>query len=148
MPLLRGAELRDLIARSMGDLHLAVRFVVVFGALALLLAAVGLYGLLSYSVVRRRREVGVRVALGATPRDIQQLVLTQSLRLALTGLAAGLVLALAMSRLIGRLLFGVAAVDPATMTATALLLLIVAGAAAALPTRAAVRARPADVLRE
>ena len=148
LPVLRSAELRDLIARSMGDLHLAVRFVVVFGALALVLAAVGLYGLLSYSVARRRREVGVRVALGATPGDIQKLVLQQSLRLALTGLAVGVGLALAMSRLIGRLLYGVAAVDPATMAATALLLLIVAGAATALPTRAAVRARPADVLRE
>ena len=113
-----------------------------FGTLALLLSVVGLYGLITYSVARQRREIGVRLALGASSRAVVGRVLGRSLVLTLLGAAAGLVLAAGMSRMVESLLYGVSPVDGATYATTAGLVMIVALATAALPALRAARTDP------
>jgi putative ABC transport system permease protein len=125
----------------------AVLFVV-FAALALVLAAVGLYGVMSYAVSRRRRELGLRAALGAGAGDLRRLVLGQAMRLALAGLAAGCGLALVLTRLLASQLHEVRPTDPATYAWMAMLLLAVATGASSLPASQAVRSDPMDALRE
>jgi putative ABC transport system permease protein len=118
-----------------------------FAALAMLLAAVGLYGVLSFMVSQQTREIGVRLALGASERSILGVVLGRGLRLTLVGLAIGTVLALVVSRLIGGLLYGVGPVDPATFLLVPLLLLAIAMLACYLPARRATRVDPLVALR-
>jgi predicted permease len=119
-----------------------------FGALALLLASVGIYGVTSYAVAQRTREIGIRSALGAARRDVVALVLGQTGRLVVGGLAAGLVLAVGLSRLLQSQLYGVGAGDPATFVATPLVLLGVAVLAVLVPARRATRVDPVVALRE
>ncbi|HVT15056.1 MAG TPA: ABC transporter permease [Thermoanaerobaculia bacterium] len=121
---------------------------VAFAALALLLAAVGLYGVMSYAVSRRRRELGLRAALGASPGVLRGLVLGQALRLSLAGLAVGGVFAVALTRALASQLYEVQPTDPGTYGAMAALLLAVAIAASSLPASQAVRSDPMDALRE
>ena len=118
-----------------------------FAALALLLAAIGLYGVIAYSVTQRRPEIGVRVALGASRADVLRLIVGQGMRLTAAGLVAGLVGALALTRLMESLLFGVDATDPLTLAATAILLAGVALAATWLPARRAAGTDPMTALR-
>ena len=118
-----------------------------FAALALLLASVGLYGLMSYAVVRRMREIGIRVALGAKRENILWMVLRETLALALLGLALGVPCALAGSQLIAGMLFGVSPNDLPTMAAVSLLLLVVALVAGYLPARSASAIEPMVALR-
>ena len=118
-----------------------------FGGLALLLAAVGIYGVLSYFVVQHTRQIGVRLALGARPRDVLSLVLRKGLVLILIGLAIGLAASFALTRLMQNLLFGVGAADPLTFGAVALLLACVALAACSLPARRAANVDPIVALR-
>jgi putative ABC transport system permease protein len=118
-----------------------------FAALALLLAAVGLYGIMSYSVVQRTREIGVRIALGARAVDVHRLVLRRTLRLLAFGLLAGTAGALAVTRLMAGLLFEVAPWDQAAFTAGTLILASVAIVAAYLPARRAARVDPMTALR-
>lgn len=118
-----------------------------FGTLALLLCVVGLHGLVSYSVARERREIGVRMALGAASALVLGRVLGRSLRLSIVGAAAGLVAALVLSRLIEGLLFGVAPTDAATYAATVLVVLGVTLATTSLPAARAARTDPARALR-
>ncbi|HXT73213.1 MAG TPA: ABC transporter permease [Candidatus Angelobacter sp.] len=115
--------------------------------LAALLAALGLYGVLSYVVARRTREIGIRMALGGQRADILRLVLGQGARLTVIGGAAGIVAALALARLMSSLLFGVSANDPLTFVGVAVLLGIVSGAACYIPARRAVRVDPIVALR-
>ena len=118
-----------------------------FGLLALALAAIGVYGVVSYSVAQRTREIGVRVALGATRRDVLGLVLGDGLKMVAAGLAAGLLLALATTRLVAGFLYGVTASDPLTFAFVPLLLGAVALAAGYLPARRATKVDPMEALR-
>lgn len=120
----------------------------VFGGLALLLAAIGIYGVMSYTVVQRTHELGLRAALGAKPADLMKLVLGSGLLLTLAGLAIGFAGALALTRVMTAILFGVTPHDPATMASVAAILAVVALAACAIPAWRAMRVDPAVALRQ
>jgi len=119
----------------------------VAGGVALLLAAIGLYGTISYVVARRTSEIGVRIALGAEPAAVQRLVVGGSLRLAVIGLGLGFVAALALTRVLRGLLFGVASTDPISYVGAMALLIAVALLAGWLPARRAARVDPMVALR-
>ncbi|MGB6725931.1 MAG: ABC transporter permease [Terracidiphilus sp.] len=119
----------------------------IFGAIALLLSAVGIYGVISFSVTRRTREIGVRIALGATPAGLRRLILGESLKLALFGLAAGIPAALVLAHFMSSLLFAITPADPLTFIGVALLLTMVALAAGFFPARRAMRVDPMTALR-
>ncbi len=119
----------------------------IFATLALALGAIGIYGVISYSVSQRTREVGIRMALGARRTEVLRLVVGQGTRLALIGVAAGLAGALALTRLMASLLYGVRTTDPLTYVAVALLLMIVAVVASYLPARRAMQVDPIIALR-
>ena len=119
----------------------------IFAAVALLLAAVGIYGVMSYAVSRRTHEIGIRVSLGANPADVVLLVVRQGMALALIGSAAGIVGALGLSRLMKSLLYGVNPIDPVVFLGVTILLLVVAMAASYLPARRAMRVDPMIALR-
>lgn len=119
-----------------------------FSIVALLMAAVGIYGLIQYSVAARTREIGLRMALGAKGRDIFRMIIGEGLTLSLTGLVLGLVGALWVGQAASSLLFGVTATDPLTFMTVSLLLTAVAIAACYFPARRAMRAEPVVALRE
>jgi predicted permease len=119
----------------------------VFGTLALLLASLGIYGVASYSVAQRTRELGIRSALGAAPRNLMQMILGQSLRVAGIGMVIGVALALAAARLLASQLYGVSATDPMTFVAMPLFLIGVAALATYVPARRATRVDPVEALR-
>ncbi len=118
-----------------------------FALLALLLAGFGLYGVMAYSVAQRRREIGIRMALGAQPRDVRSMVVSQALGLGAAGLGVGLAGALALTRVLASLLFGVSASDPLTFAAVCALLMAVVASAAYLPARRATHVDPIVALR-
>jgi putative ABC transport system permease protein len=119
----------------------------VFAGIAVLLAAVGIYGIIAYSVAQRTHEIGVRMALGAAQGSVLRMVIRQGAGLAAMGVAVGLAGAFALTRLLSTLLFGVSATDPLTFVAAALGLLLVAVAASLVPARRATRISPVDALR-
>jgi putative ABC transport system permease protein len=116
------------------------------GAIALILASVGVYGVIAYSVTQRTREIGLRIALGATPRVIAGLVVRQGLTPIVIGAVAGSVLAVITTRLIREQLYGVGPGDPATIAAIAVLLVLVSVVAALIPTRRAMSISPVTAL--
>jgi putative ABC transport system permease protein len=118
-----------------------------FSLASLLLAAIGIYGLLAYSVTQRTREIGVRVALGAEPGSIIRMVVASGARMVITGAAAGLAAALALSGLLKSLLFGIGPRDPLTFIAAPAIFVAVALAAAYVPARRAARVSPMEALR-
>jgi putative ABC transport system permease protein len=137
----------DILGGSVAQPRFASEILGLFAVLALVLAAIGLYGLIAYTVTQRTHELGIRMALGAAPRDVLKLVLGQGLKLALVGTAIGIAAAFAFSRLIQGLLFQVSATDPVTFIAVTALLTIVALAASYLPARRAMRVDPMVALR-
>jgi putative ABC transport system permease protein len=141
------ASMDQVIAESVGESRFYATLVSIFAALALVLAAVGIYGVMSYAVALRTQEIGVRLALGAAERQIFGLVVGYSLRLAAAGLGLGAVGALVVGRALERLLFGVRGTDPVTFALTAVVLIGVAFAASYLPARRAMRTDPMEALR-
>ena len=121
--------------------------VVAFGVLALVLAAVGVYGVLSLVVADRKREMGIRLALGASPRGLVGLLIRHAVMLAAAGVARGIVIALALSPLVASQLFGIGAADPVTIAGVAGVLLAVALVAAAIPASRVMRVDPVSTLR-
>jgi predicted permease len=119
-----------------------------FGAVALALAAIGLYGILAYAVERRRQEMGIRMALGATAREVERMLLGEALRLAAIGLLAGLPLAYGAGRLVESFLYGLTPGDPWTLAGASALLIAIALAAAYVPARRASRIDPMTALRQ
>ncbi|HVS12321.1 MAG TPA: ABC transporter permease [Thermoanaerobaculia bacterium] len=137
----------DVFGASIARARFLTLLISIFGALALLLAAIGIYGVMSYAVAERARELGIRMAGGAQRRRILSLVMGQGLVLAVVGLAVGVAAAVGLSRLLATLLFGVGTTDPATYAAVLALLGLVALAACALPALRATRVDPLAVLR-
>jgi putative ABC transport system permease protein len=136
------------IAESIALPRIQTALMLTFGALALVVACVGLYGVLSYAVERRRREMGVRLALGARAGSVLRLVLFEGLKLTAAGLAGGLVVGLAATRVLRTLLFDVQPTDPAVLAAVSVLLLTVAAATCYVPGLRATRVNPAVILRD
>ena len=136
------------LSRSLTGRRFSVTLFSAFGATAVLLAAVGLYGVLAFVVAQRRREIGVRMALGATAREVIADVMGQGLRLAAIGIAIGIALAIGAARLLQSLLFGTSSTDAATFAGVATLLIVIAAAASALPAFRASRVDPLVALRE
>jgi predicted permease len=147
LPLMDASPLHQRIAFATFPQRLAATLSGLFGFLGALLAAVGIYGVIAFTVAQRTREIGIRIALGATRRDVLAIVLRGGARLVLAGLALGLLAAFGVTRLIGNLLFGVAALDPLTFVTVPLLLAGVALLASYLPARRATRVEPMRALR-
>ncbi len=147
LPLAHASTLDAQVARSLLAPRLARYLLTTFGLLGLLLAILGLYGLLRFHVRQRHREIGIRMAVGARPRDVQAGVLVQGLRLVLYGLASGLVLAFAAGGLLAHWLWGIAPHDPFLWGLVAVLLILASLLAAWLPARRATRIDPAIALR-
>ena len=118
-----------------------------FAVLALVLASVGIYGVISFAVSQRTREIGIRMALGGHPRDVLRLILGEGLKLVLAGVVLGLLAALAMTRLLSTLIYGVSATDPFIFLSVVALLVAVALAACFVPARRAMRVDPIVALR-
>ena len=147
VPLYQVQTLEQQVARTMWRQRLQSQVLGVFAALAVVLAVVGMYGVVSYAVAQRTRELGVRVALGATRRQVLALVLGQGARLALAGVGIGLLGALALAPLLGALLYQVDALDPLTFGTAAVLLAGVAMLASLAPARRATRVDPLVAMR-
>jgi putative ABC transport system permease protein len=147
LPVFGERTMEDLVSTSLAQRRFAMQLVGAFGAVALLLAGVGIYGVMAYSVNQQTREIGIRLALGANPRDILQWVLKQGVQLTLIGVTTGMVGAFALTRLLRGLLFGVEPIDPITYAALALLLAIVSLVACYIPARRATRVDPIIALR-
>jgi putative ABC transport system permease protein len=146
-PIVRVATMDELLALSAAERRFVMILVTAFAVVALVLAAAGIYGVLSGSVAERFREIGVRAALGASPRDILGLVVRQGITLTLCGTAIGLIGAVVGSRVFAALLFGVSHLDPATYLGMLMLLVAVSGAACGLPALRASRVDPVIALR-
>jgi predicted permease len=135
------------IALSLGPRRAAVALLTVFAAMALTLAAIGLFGLVRYNVTQRIQEIGIRMALGAQPRDVLAMLIIQGGRLIAAGIVGGVLFALLCTRVLSSLLYGVSPADPVTFAATAILLAAVALLACYIPARRAMRVDPMVALR-
>src|SRR4029077_17311915 len=137
MPIYNIATMDELLSHSVAQPRLNLTLLAAFASTALLLAAVGVYGVMAYAVTQRTQELGIRMALGATQSDVLKLVLIEGGRLALIGLGVGLVAAVALTRLMASLLFGVKPTDPVTYTLVAAVLAAVALVACYIPAHRA-----------
>src|SRR5499426_555078 len=147
LPVFRVKTMEQFVSDSMAQRRFAMTLVGIFAAVAMALACVGLYGVLSYSITQRSHEIGIRMALGAQVSDVLRLVVGQGMLLALAGLALGSVAAFVLTRLMANLLFGVTAGDPLTYAMIATLLTLVALVACFAPARRATKVDPIEALR-
>ena len=141
-------EMNTVVARSMGDRRLIALLLASFAGLALVLAAIGIYGVTAYGVAQRTREIGIRMALGAQRGDVFRLIIGGGMKLILAGIVVGIGCALGLTRLLASLLYGVGASDPLTFAAVVMLLAVVALLANYLPARRATQVDPLTALRE
>jgi putative ABC transport system permease protein len=139
--------LTEIVHQSLGEQRFTMSLLIAFAALALVLAAVGLYGVLSYSVAQRTQEIGIRMALGARAGDVLTMVLRQGFVAVVMGVAIGVAGTLALTRAMASLLFGVGAHDPLTFTAVTVALCVVALLASYIPARRAAKVDPMVALR-
>jgi ABC-type antimicrobial peptide transport system permease subunit len=146
--LYRTATLDALVARTLVSRRFSVMVFASFALAAMLLAAVGLYAVISFATAQRSREFGLRLALGARPADVSRLVISEGLRLACLGVGFGLATALVVSRALGSMLFGVPAHDPLTYVAVGGALIAIACASCYIPARRAIRLDPVVTLKE
>jgi predicted permease len=143
-----GAQtMSEIISDSLAARRFSMILLGIFAALALLLASVGIYGVISYLVGQRTQEIGIRVALGARRWDVLRLVLSHSVKMAVLGVLIGVAASLALTRLMDKMLYGVSATDPITFFAVAIILTCVALAASYIPARRAMRVDPIVALR-
>jgi predicted permease len=147
LPVTQVMTMEDLLSSSVSPRRFSAVLIGIFAGLALLLAAVGIYGVMSYVVGRRTHEIGIRMALGAQPSDVRRLVVNRGVKLAVAGVAIGLAGAFALTRLLSSLLFGVSPADPLTFAGVALLLTGAAMLACYVPARRAMRVDPLVALR-
>jgi putative ABC transport system permease protein len=147
VPISEAATMESALARNIAPRKFSAGLLTLFAAVALLLAAIGAYGVMNYTVTERTRELGIRIALGAQKGDVLRLIFGQSLRLALTGLALGLLASLVLTRWLKSFLFGVSATDPLTFVVIAVVLIAVALLACYLPARRAAKVDPGIALR-
>jgi putative ABC transport system permease protein len=147
LPMAAVATMDQLLAESLSRSRFTMLLLGIFAVVAVVLAAIGIYGLIAYSITQRTHELGIRIALGAQRRDVFRLVLVQGTRLTFLGLAIGMLAALALSRLLRTLLYGVSATDPITFAGVAGLLGVVALLACFIPARRATRVDPMVALR-
>jgi putative ABC transport system permease protein len=137
----------DILRTSIAPTRASMLLLVLFAAIAMVMAAVGVFGVMSYTVNLRRREMGIRLALGARPSEVRRMIVADGMKQALLGVAIGLAGAAWLTRLMGTLLFGVSPGDPLTLAIVASLLLMTAALACYLPARRATRIDPLVVLR-
>jgi ABC-type antimicrobial peptide transport system permease subunit len=148
LPVFDVTTLRGSVAFATIFARLAATFVGAFGAVALALATLGIYGVIAYSTRQRTQEIAIRMAMGASAGDVVRLVMTRGVRLTLLGVAVGLAGSVAVARLLRTHLYGVTPLDPLTFGMVGLLLTAVALAAAYLPARRATRVEPSEALRQ
>jgi ABC-type antimicrobial peptide transport system permease subunit len=144
---IRSQSMDDLIAPQLVTPRFDALLLSMFALAAIVLASVGLYGIIASAVTQQTREIGIRMALGATPSGVRNMVLSQAISIAAIGAAVGLIGAIAGSRLLTSLLFDIKPTDPPTLSGVTLLLLVVAAASAYLPARRATAIDPAQTLR-
>ena len=147
LPLYNVQTLTDHMSVPLFPFRMAAKVLLSFGILAIVLAAIGIYGVMSYVVAGRTREIGVRIALGAARRDVLLLIIRQGMTLAVIGLGIGLLSAMGVAQLLAKILFGVSAIDPLTFVAVSLLLGLVAALACYVPARRATKVDPLVALR-
>jgi len=146
-PLVKVRTMEENMATTVAQPRFRAWLIGILAMLALVLAAVGVYGVMSYTVTQRTSEIGIRVTLGAQPKDVFRIVVGEGLRLAFFGVGVGLVAALVLTRLLQSFLFGISAYDPFTFIGVSVLLTLVAAAASYFPARRATRVDPMIALR-
>src|SRR5439155_7736233 len=147
LPVADVRSMEDVVSRSISRQRFNMLLMTVFGSAALLLAAIGIYGLMAYSVEQRTQEIGIRLALGASAGDVRRMVIGHGMRLALIGVVIGIAAAFGLARVVASLLYGVTPRYPVVVATTPILLAIVAFIGVWLPARRAVKVDPVIALR-
>ncbi|HLJ40189.1 MAG TPA: ABC transporter permease [Candidatus Acidoferrales bacterium] len=146
-PIFAISTMNQLVSDSVATRRITLALLGLFSALALILAAIGIYGVISYSVAQRTHEIGIRMALGAQHKDVLRMILRQGVKIAVAGVAIGVIVSLGLTQLMSSLLFSVSAADPLTFAGVAVLLVLVAMLACYIPARRALRVDPMVALR-